>query len=133
MPVECFREVGLIDQKTFPHYWADHDFHYRAMKAGYRYYLATDAVVWNAPNRKRPGDPDEFTARWILSFLFSRRSPMNLPTLRRLLKRHLDPVEYKKTFYPFALRTITWLASGWAARNPLIHKSLRVIRRAFSA
>jgi len=131
IPTECFREIGLIDQKNFPHYWADHDFHYRAMKAGYKYYLATDAVVWNSPNRKRPGDPDEFAARWIWNFLLARRSPMNLPTLRRLLRRHLSPEEYRRTFYSLTLNTLKWLASGWVARKPLIHKSLRALRRAF--
>ena len=49
-PVHCFREVGLVDNKSFPHYWADHDFHYRAMKAGFQYFLVCDAVVCNVPN-----------------------------------------------------------------------------------
>ncbi|MGE3949414.1 MAG: glycosyltransferase family 2 protein [Blastocatellales bacterium] len=131
IPAECFREVGLIDRKTFPHYWADHDFHYRAMKAGYKYYLATEAVVWNAPNSRRPGDPDEFTLRWIWNFLFTRRSPMNLPTLRRLLRRHLPREEFRRTFYPLAFDTLKWLGSGWVAGKPLIHRSLRALRRAF--
>lgn len=131
-PIDCFKEIGGIDQKSFPHYWADHDFHYRAMNAGYKYYLATEAVVWNVPNKKREGTPDDFTIRWIWNFLFTRRSSMNLLTLRRLLKRHLEPSEYRATFFPMVLNTLTWLASGWVVRKPLLHKSLRVIRRAVS-
>lgn len=129
IPLSCFREIGMVDQRNFPHYWADHDFHYRAMKAGYHYYLASGAFIWNEPNRTRYDESDRYSLRWIVSFLFSRRSPMNLPTLRRLLKRHLPRDEYRSTFYPLATRTTSWLASGWVARHPLIHGSLRSIRK----
>lgn len=80
-PKRCFEEVGGIDQRAFPHYWADHDFHYRAMKAGFRYYLVRDAVVWTRPNEERRGTAERFTLRWAAWFLFERTSPMNLPTL----------------------------------------------------
>lgn len=134
IPAFCFAEIGMVDQQCFPHYWADHDFHYRAMKAGYNYRIATRAVVWNSPNSKRPNDPDEFSTRWVLHFLFSRRSPMNLPTLHRLMKRHLAPGEYRTIFYPLLIGTLKWLASGWIVRHPYIYrplKALNVVRRNF--
>lgn len=131
IPVACFRDIGLVDQRNFPHYWADHDFHYRAMKYGYGYYLASGAFIWNQPNQARFDESDRFSLRWIKGFLLSRRSPMNLPTLRRLLKRHLPPDEYRSIFYPFATRTMIWLASGWIARHPLIHRPMRSIFNLF--
>jgi GT2 family glycosyltransferase len=131
IPAQCFREIGLIDQKTFPHYWADHDFHYRAMKAGFKYYLARDAAVWNVPNAAPEDAPDKFSLKWTRHFLFSRRSPMNIPTLRRLLKRHLPPAEYRAVYYKLSWQSLKWLASGWAARTPVVHKSLRAIKRSF--
>lgn len=125
----CFRDVGLVDSRSFPHYSADHDFHYRAMKAGYKYFLATGAMVWNVPNPERQDAPERFSLRWALSFLLGRRSPMNMVTLRRLLKRHLSPREYRATYYALLWRSLTWLASGWAARRPAVHRSLRAIRK----
>jgi GT2 family glycosyltransferase len=132
IPTQCFREIGFVDQRSFPHYWADHDFHYRAMKAGYKYYLATEAVVWNVPNAKREGSPEDFSVRWAWRFLFSRRSPMNMLTLRRLLKRHVTPQTYRAIYFPLLRQTIVWLASGWAGRTPLVHRSLRAIKKGFS-
>ena len=131
IPMACFEEIGGIDQRHFPHYWADHDFHYRAMKAGYRYYLATGAVVWNRPNRPTSDEADRFSLRWILHFLFSRRSPMNLPTLRRLLKRHLARDEYRARWSLLLRQTAGWLASGWMVRHPRLHRLARIARRIF--
>jgi GT2 family glycosyltransferase len=129
IPTACFAELGVIDQATFPHYWADHDFHYRAMKAGYRYYLATGAVVWNRPNAPVSSNHEQFSIRGIAHFLFSRRSPMNLPTLRRLLKRHLSPEEYRSIWNPLVRQTLLWLASGWVVRHAFIHRALGRVRR----
>lgn len=128
-PVTCFVNVGMIDQQSFPHYWADHDFHYRAMKAGYQYHLAARAIVWNRPNSSGGGPDDRFTLRWCRFFLFSRRSAMNLPTLHRLLKRHLSAREYRRIWYPLLGSTLLWLASGWINRYPQVRQKLRGLRR----
>jgi GT2 family glycosyltransferase len=131
IPAECFREIGLVDQNAFPHYWADHDFHYRAMKAGFKYYLARDAAVWNVPNAERKDAADKFSLKWAGHFLFSRRSPMNMLTLRRLLRRHLAPAEYRTVYYKLLWNSLKWLASGWTARTPVIAKPLRFLKRSF--
>jgi GT2 family glycosyltransferase len=133
IPIQCFREVGQIDARSFPHYWADHDFHYRAMEAGYKYFLSTGAVVWNVPNPERKETPEKFSPRWAWWFLFDRRSPMNVVSLRRLLKRHLPTRNYRATYYGLLWRSLIWLASGWAARNRFIHRSLKTIRRSLTA
>lgn len=131
IPAECFRELGFVDAQAFPQCWADHDFHYRAMKAGYRYFIARDAVIWNVPNAERKDSPEKFSIRWILDFLFHRRSDMNVIALPRMLKRHFPPREYRAMYYPFLWRSLTWLASGWSARHSVVYKPLRAIRRSF--
>lgn len=129
IPAQCFRDIGLVDQKNFPHYWGDHDFHYRAMKAGYQYYLATAATIWNVPNRARAESNDLFSLTGAQWFLFNRRSAMNMPTVRRLLKRHLPPREYRRTFYPILFRHLLWLAYGWLLQKPFLLKPLRKLKR----
>jgi GT2 family glycosyltransferase len=130
IPAQCFRDVGEIDVKAFPHYWADHDFHYRAMKAGYKYFVATGAVVWNQPNKERPEAPKSVigSLRGTLWFLFNRRSPMNIPTVRRLLKRHLSRTEYRRTFYPLLRRHLAWLGYEWLSRKR-VYRWIRALKR----
>jgi GT2 family glycosyltransferase len=120
----------MVDARAFPHYWADHDFHYRAMKAGYRYFIATDAIVLNRPNKERP-EADRLFDSWRGAwwFLTNRRSPMNMPTVRRLLKRHLAPREYRRVFYPILARHLAWLSYGWLTRKPWLYKPLSAVKR----
>src|SRR5712692_1687160 len=129
IPAQSFREIGLVDSQAFPHHWADHDFHYRAMKAGYRYFIAPKAVVWNVPNKVRPEASELFTSAGVRWFLFNRRSAMNIPTVRRLLKRHLPRREYRRIFYPILFRHLAWLSYGWLLRKPLLLKPLRKVKR----
>ena len=131
IPAECFRHVGLIDSGAFPHYWADYDFHYRAMKAGYTYFIATDAVVWNVPNKERPNARPSSSLRGIWWFLLDRSSPMNMIAVRRLLKRHLTLHEFRETFYPLLWQHLIWLASGWTAGYPALHRLLRAVKKTF--
>lgn len=129
IPLACFRETGLIDRKSFPHYWADHDFHYRAMRAGYRYVLSARAVVWNEPNRATMSDRERASLHGICRTLFGRRSNINVIELRRLLKRHLPAAQYRAAFYPLLRRHLIWLTAGWTARRPLVHESLKSVWR----
>ncbi|MDX6528255.1 MAG: hypothetical protein QOH41_545 [Blastocatellia bacterium] len=133
IPARCFRDVGLIDARNFPHYWADHDFHYRAMRAGYEYFIATEAVVWNVPNQPRQEVKRDFSLSWLKWFLTDRRSAMNMPTLRRLLKRHLPSREYRKIFYPIFLRHLSWLSYEWLIRKPALHRPLRALKKSLSS
>lgn len=128
IPARCFREVGVIDVRAFPHYWADHDFHYRAMKAGYRYFIATRAVVNNVPSPEP--EPEEIsTLGEAFRFLFGRRSPMNVVTMRRLLKRHLPPRDYRAIFYPMLRRHLLWIADGCTKRRPALRKSISSVKK----
>jgi GT2 family glycosyltransferase len=129
IPAQCFERIGFIDQQSFPHYWADHDFHYRAMKAGYKYYLATEARVWNVPWTEPPGAPAQFSLRWAVPYLFSRRSPMNILTIRRLLKRHFTPADYAEIYFSWLRRILMWIITGYVARRPIVYSSLRAVGR----
>lgn len=132
IPAACFREVGLFDRKNLPMGWADHDFHYRAMKAGYKYYIAADAVIWNYPNVEARKNRDIFTLRGAWWFLTdNHHSYGNMKALRRHLKLYLPPREYRKIFYPILRRHLLWLTYGWLTRKPLLHKPLRAIKRIF--
>ncbi len=133
IPAQCFRQIGFVDSRHFPHYWADHDFHYRAMKAGFSYYLATEAAVWNAPNQERPGAQKNQigSIRGAFWFLFNRRSPMNMLTLRRLLRRHLPESEYRRVFFPLLQRHLAWLGYEWLSRKAL-YKMLQSLKKGIS-
>jgi GT2 family glycosyltransferase len=132
IPARCFREIGLVDRANFAMNWADHDFHYRAMKAGYSYFISPKAVVWERANKQPPEEERMFTLSGAWWFLTNRRSYGNLKALRRHLKRHLPPREYRRIFYPFLFRHLTWLSYEWLIRKPLLHKPLRALKKGLS-
>jgi len=129
IPAICFREVGMVDQRQFPHYWADHDFHYRAMSRGFQYLLARGATVWNRPNPPRNRTQEPFTLVWSWSYLTSRQSPMNVMTLRRLWRRHLSPHEYCQIFGAYLFRTLYWILTGAVARYGWLYGNLKSLKR----
>ena len=47
VPADCYRQVGLYDDRWFPQYHADSEFVLRASLKGYRAKVDLDAVVWN--------------------------------------------------------------------------------------
>ena len=128
IPAQCFREVGFLDRANFAMNWADHNFHYRAMKAGYKYFISPHAVVWERANKEPPQSEKVFTLRGAWWFLTNRRSYGNLKALRRHLKRCLPPREYRKIFYPILWRHLAWLSYGWLIRKPWLHKILRALK-----
>ena len=132
IPARCFREIGFLDRENFAMNWADHNFHYRAMKAGYRYFISTQAVVLERPNKEPPESRKIFTAKGAWWFLTNRRSYGNLRALRRHLKRYLPPPQYRKVFYPILFRHLVWLSYGWLQQKPLLHKPLRRLKRAIA-
>jgi GT2 family glycosyltransferase len=88
IPVKCLTDAGAMDVHSFPHYWADHDLHYRVMKRGYPYFVVREALVWDLPNAEQnrgglPGSPG-----WIMWYLFSHSSAMNVVGVHRILFRH---------------------------------------------
>jgi GT2 family glycosyltransferase len=129
IPAQTFRDIGFLDRANFPMNWADHNFHYRGMKAGYKYFISPEAVVWERPN-KQPAEAESiFTFRSAWWFLTNRRSYGNLKALRRHLKIYLPGPEYRRIFYPILLRQLAWLSYGWLIQKPLLHKPLRIMKR----
>ncbi len=49
IPKQVFTKIGLFDQKAFPHYMADYDFTFRAIKAGFKVYCSVDAQLGTYP------------------------------------------------------------------------------------
>lgn len=99
-PIECVRDVGYVDDKNFPQYWGDHDYHYRAKKAGYKYIVALNAVVWNAPNdRKAAGGVNKLVQK-IRPYV-SKYSPEYPISICKIIKRFSDPPE---AFWKYLLR-----------------------------
>ena len=45
IPIDLFKQIGLFDEKNFPHYAADDDFSLRGRKSGLKLLVATNAVV----------------------------------------------------------------------------------------
>lgn len=129
IPSDCFREIGFLDRERFPMNWADHNFHYRAMKAGYKYFISSQAMVWEKANKEPPQAKEVHTLRGAWWFLTNVRSYGNLKALRRHLKIALPPHEYRRIFYPILRRHLAWLAYGWVKQNPPLHIPLRAIKR----
>jgi GT2 family glycosyltransferase len=129
IPARCFREIGFLDRENFAMNWADHNFHYRAMKAGYSYFISPKAVVWERANKQPPEEERMFTLSGAWWFLTNRRSYGNLRALRRHLKRHLPPREYRKIFYSILFRHVSWLSYEWLIRKPLLHRPLRALKK----
>lgn len=129
IPARCFAEVGYLDRANFAMNWADHNFHYRAMRADYRYFIPVRAVVRERANKVPPQEKNVFTLRGAWWFLTNRRSYGNMRALRRHLKLSLPPAEYRRTFYPILGRHLAWLSYGWLTSKPLLHRPISLVKR----
>jgi GT2 family glycosyltransferase len=89
IPVNVFRELGLYDEKVFPHYAADYDFSLRAKQAGYDLCVSFDLILYCFPKLSGIANTDE---RVSLSQAFrsfsSIRSGNNLAKRFQFGKRH---------------------------------------------
>jgi len=47
VPVECFRTVGLFDERRLPQYGADYEFSVRASRSGYRLLMQFGSPVYS--------------------------------------------------------------------------------------
>jgi GT2 family glycosyltransferase len=87
IPIKLFKEIGLYDAKSFPHYMADEDFSLRAKAAGYTLLLATKAAVCNhvaatgLAQRKK-------NFKYYIDVFTSIKSPMNSKYRWNWAKRH---------------------------------------------
>lgn len=92
IPITAFKEVGMYNEKDFPHYAADEDFSARCVKHGYDLYVATSAIVLieDSPNQNNV----KRQSKWKDLF-FSKKSPVNVKTRWNWAKHHgVIPVLY---------------------------------------
>lgn len=75
-----FQDLGMLDYKSFPQYWSDTDFTYRAYKKGYRIIYEPKSIIWNkGQGTIRSGMPQTASPLTALAyFAGNRRSPHNL-------------------------------------------------------
>lgn len=73
VPMGCFREAGLYDERRLPQYHGDSEFVLRAGKHGYEALVAMNAVVYNDAERSVSAHVDNF-----YDLLFSKRSSLYL-------------------------------------------------------
>ena len=89
IPKGVFTAHGLLDEQTFPHYGADHDFFLRIAAAGERLSIATDAdVLVDRTRTSIADDPCRLTLRQFLRSLSATRSHRNLRVQYLLIKRY---------------------------------------------
>lgn len=84
VPLEAVRAVGPLDDRRFPHHWADAEFSARLRRAGWRLIVAPRARVFCQPNTYPP-PLASLTPRAAFHALFGRSMhPMNLAGQWRL-------------------------------------------------
>ena len=78
IPVAAIREVGLMDEKKFPHGWGDAQWTTRMRKAGWELLIDPKALVWCEPNTY-PEPLHLLSAGRVFDILFrDERHPSNL-------------------------------------------------------
>jgi len=94
IPSNVFQRVGLLEDKLFPHYGADHDFYFRCKKSGVLLYINKESTVdidnSSGSTASRPGC---LTPTQFLQSLTDRKSHRNIHDLKPLYQLHY-PVRY---------------------------------------
>ena len=87
IPAVVFRDIGLFDENTFPHYGADDDFSLRARKAGYALIVNVASVVYSHVNQaKQPGEKSYL--KFVADAVLSTSSPLKLGTRWKWASKH---------------------------------------------
>ncbi len=89
IPTYVFKKIGLYDEKSFPHYAADYDYTYRAIKHGYKVYCNYDARIFIYPEES--GNINNRKIKSISNYaqhLFGIKGGGNLKVFTLLVLRH---------------------------------------------
>jgi GT2 family glycosyltransferase len=108
IPARVFAKIGLFDEKNLPHYWADHDFYFRARKKGVPLLVAPGAEVEIDNTRTTIAkSSQDLSLSEFWSTLFSIRSHRNISHVNELFKKHY-PIKslYKVGVYLYIGRYI---------------------------
>lgn len=97
-PARAMREIGLANDKDFPHYCGDLEYTARAKRSGYDLFVVPDAIVTN--DSKNTGIHVALRPIWpsFRKLLTDMRSPTNLSTRIRFVR-----VAYPTWSLPLAL------------------------------
>ncbi|NMG72714.1 glycosyltransferase family 2 protein [Parazoarcus communis] len=89
IPSGVFNKLGLFDEVGLPHYFADHDFYFRARKAGIPLCVATRSVVDVDRTRTSVADGlDVLSFSAFVNTLTNRRSHRNLRDAIVFFRKH---------------------------------------------
>jgi GT2 family glycosyltransferase len=89
IPRDVFNSVGLLDEKSLPHYGADNDFFLRCKAAGYQLFVANNAKVYvDASKTTTAAAVSRLSFRQFLATFSDRRSHRNIPDLLAHFKKH---------------------------------------------
>ncbi|MCC9135064.1 glycosyltransferase family 2 protein [Pontibacter silvestris] len=98
IPAEVFQKIGLFDEVSFPHYYADYDFTHRADKAGFPVFCSFDAKLFTYPEES--GDRQNRRKKTLKNYynhLFGIKGGGNLVNFTKYTLRHCPP-QYMPTF-----------------------------------
>lgn len=89
IPASIFERIGQLDEKTFPHYGADHDFYLRCVKQKIPLFVSTRAFVYVDDTKTTlASNLDKLSFREFIATFSDRRSHRNLTDLTALFKRY---------------------------------------------
>lgn len=78
-PLSVYKEIGLYDERHFPHYGADYDFSQRARRAGYPIYVCADCEVFSHVTATgMTAVRKSFSLTGFKDYLFGMKSPANI-------------------------------------------------------
>jgi GT2 family glycosyltransferase len=77
-PVEAIKECGLLDEKRFPHNWADIQYIVRMKKAGWQLLVEPKSYVWCEPNTNAKPLHQSSKREVLNNLIFNKRHPLNL-------------------------------------------------------
>jgi len=80
-PLQVFKLLGLFDERRLPHYAADYDFTFKAVRAGYRIYSCLNCQVFSYVEETGLIKVlNKFSMKSFFEYYTSIRSPANLKT-----------------------------------------------------
>jgi len=92
IPAIVFKDIGLYDERNFPHYHADTDFTLRAFKAGYKVLVDFDSVVYSDVNLNNMvvADRTKITLRGFIKTFIGRYSMNNFSIRYNFARKHFS-------------------------------------------
>jgi GT2 family glycosyltransferase len=88
IPISVFKEIGLFDDRTFPHYAADFDFTLRAAKVGYNIYINYDAIIYSYVKETGLKLEHKYELTRLFDYFTNIKSPANIFYRFKLALRH---------------------------------------------